>query len=336
MQLRLMMKISDKVGRPVNGLWIGAALCLLLLPTFAHGADIHPADAAKCKPVDLPILQRWSGDYPVAELKRLPEGQRKTRVGFFGDGPSFAAAWPAFKPGEKVPQVDFVENLVVFSRNRVYYNRTSIAKVTIQDGVAEVMAIETRSSAPVADKAAMAMAVIPREGVKFIQAGKERIPVPRRSLPQSAKDPLNATYLIEGQEIRLVNGHSELEAAPGASTKIRTDLFGKPIYGDLDDDGDEDTALLLVHNAGGSGTFYYVAASLNQNGQYRGTKAVLLGDRIAPQDVIIRNGVIVVNYADRRPEESMTASPSVGKSMYLMMLKGGDLAALPASPFIPP
>jgi len=113
---------------------------------------------------DLPILQKWSGNYPVAELKRLPEGQRKTRVGFFGDGASFADAWPAFKPGEKVPEVNFTESLVVFSRNMVFYNRTSIAKVTIQDGVAEVMAFETMSSAPVEDKAAMAMAVIPREG----------------------------------------------------------------------------------------------------------------------------------------------------------------------------
>ena len=329
------MKISGKVGQPVNGLWIGAALCLLLLPTFAHEADIHPADAAMGKPVDLPILQKWSGDYPVAELQRLPQGQRKTRVGFFGDGASFADAWPAFKPGEKVPEVNFTENLVIFSRNIVYYNRTSIAKVTLQDGVAEVMAFETMSSAPVEDKAAMAMAVIPREGVKFIQAGEERIPVTTRAWPQSAKDPLDATYLIEGQEIHLVNGHSEREAAPGATTKIRTDLFGKTIYGDLDDDGDEDAALLLVHNAGGSGTFYYVVAALNQNSLYCGTQAVLLGDRIAPQDVVIRNGVIVVNYADRRPEEPMTASPSVGKSMHLI-LKGGDLTALPSLLSCPP
>ncbi len=28
------------------------------------------------KPKELPILQKWSGDYPVSELRRLPENLR--------------------------------------------------------------------------------------------------------------------------------------------------------------------------------------------------------------------------------------------------------------------
>ena len=92
-----------------------------------------------------------------------------------------------------------------------------------------------------------------------------------------------------------------------------------PVFGDLDDDGDEDAALILVYDPGGSGTFYYIAATLNENGVYRGTNAVLLGDRVAPHDVAIRNGVVVANYADRRPEELMAALPSIGKSKYLTL-----------------
>ena len=50
----------------------------------------------------------------------------------------------------------------------------------------------------------------------------------------------------------------------------------------------------------------------------------LLGDRIAPQTTLVsRNprhkNVIVVNYGDRRPDEPMTAQPSVGKSVYLKL-----------------
>jgi hypothetical protein len=86
--------------------------------------------------------------------------------------------WQAFKPGEEVPEVDFSKHLVVFSRNVSFYNRTSIAKVTLKDGVADFLAIETLSSMPIEDKAGMAMAVIPRDGVKFIiQAGGAGIPV---------------------------------------------------------------------------------------------------------------------------------------------------------------
>ena len=56
-------------------------------------------------------------------------------------------------------------------------NRTSIFKVELRDGSAEILAMETMSALPIEEKVAMAMAVIPREGVTAIQAGTERIDV---------------------------------------------------------------------------------------------------------------------------------------------------------------
>ncbi len=123
------------------------------------------------------ILQMWTGDYPVSQLQLLPEGQRESPVGYIGDAETFAAVWQAWKPGEKTPEVDFGTNLVVFSRNVVFYNRTSIAKATLRDGVLEILAAETMSSRPVEDKVAMALAVIPRKGVQSIQSGETKIPV---------------------------------------------------------------------------------------------------------------------------------------------------------------
>jgi hypothetical protein len=91
------------------------------------------------------------------------------------------------------------------------------------------------------------------------------------------------------------------------------------VYGDLDGDGDDDAALILVHNPGGSGTFSYVAACLTMNGTFDGTNAVLLGDRLALQDLGIRNGVIVASFAERGSTEPMTAPPTVGMTKYLRM-----------------
>ena len=139
-----------------------------------------------------------------------------------------------------------------------------------------------------------------------------------------AMDPLNAAYIIEGEEVRLVQGRAKAEFAPGSATKIKTSVFGKPEYGDLDGDGDEDAALFLVQDPGGSGTFYYVAASLNKGAKYSGTNAVLVGDRIAPQTLKIRDGVIIADYNDRRPDEPMAAPPSVGKKK-LLAIKDGRL-----------
>lgn len=129
------------------------------------------------KPRDLPILQRWSGDYPVAQIDRLPEGQRQSRVGYFGDAETFGRFWQGFKPDTAVPAVDFGKHVVVFARNLEFYNRTLIAKVVFTHGIAEVVVSETLSARPIEDKAAMALASIPRAGIEFIQAEKERIPV---------------------------------------------------------------------------------------------------------------------------------------------------------------
>jgi hypothetical protein len=160
--------------------------------------------------------------------------------------------------------------------------------------------------------------------LSIIQVGNEPIPI---RAEQATADPLNATYTIEGMEIPLLNGRHEVWAAPNSATKIRTWVFGEPVLGDLNDDGVDEAVLLLVHAPGGSGMFYYVAAALNVNGAYRGTNGVLLGDRIAPQNVAIRNGVVIASYADRRPDESMTTPPSVGISKYLT-LEGGVLAEI--------
>jgi hypothetical protein len=128
----------------------------------------------------VPILQMWTGDYPVSQLARLPEGQRETPVGCIDDEETLAAVRQAWKPGEKTPEVDFDANLVVFSRNVAFYNRRSIAKTILRDGMLDVLVVETRSSTPVEDRVAMALAVLPRKGVQSIRSGEGRIPVPSR------------------------------------------------------------------------------------------------------------------------------------------------------------
>ena len=186
------------------------------------------------KPKNLPILQQWSGDYPVSEFQWLPENLRTSPVGYLADAETFASIWQAFKPEETVPEMDFQTNLVVFTRNVDFYNRTSIGMIKLADGVLEIVAMETMSALPIEDKVAMAMAVIPRAGVKFIQAGTSRIPVPggREAQETSATDPMQASYRIERQEVRLIDGHAEAEAAPGSATKIKTSVFGQPVFGD--------------------------------------------------------------------------------------------------------
>lgn len=135
----------------------------------------------------------------------------------------------------------------------------------------------------------------------------------------------NCAYVIDGKNITLTNGYSEEASAPGSASKIITRYFGNEVPGDFNNDGIRDAAFILTQDTGGSGTFYYVAVALGNDNKCNGTNAILLGDRIAPQTTEFQNGEIIVNYAKQKPNEPMTASPSVGVSKYFR-IDGGKLA----------
>lgn len=148
--------------------------CVLLLALITACERTPVADAP---PAETPVLQSWNGDYPVVELQRLPESRQEAGVGYLDTAAEFEAVWSAFRPAEPVPVVDFDKHIVVFVRNVDFYNQTRIGRTSIEDGVLDVLAMETMSALPIEDRVAMALAVVPREGVRFIQLGPTRVPV---------------------------------------------------------------------------------------------------------------------------------------------------------------
>lgn len=134
-------------------------------------------------------------------------------------------------------------------------------------------------------------------------------------------DTRNASYLVDGKKISLINGYAETEVVPGSASKIITRYFGNEVSGGLDSDVFADKVFILTQETGGSGVFYYVAAALGEGKSgIVGLNAVFLGDRIAPQTTEIKNGLVVVNFADRRSDEPMTAQPTVGVTKYFKVI----------------
>ncbi|MCX6754337.1 MAG: META domain-containing protein [Candidatus Nomurabacteria bacterium] len=139
----------------------------------------------------------------------------------------------------------------------------------------------------------------------------------------------DATYILNGQKIILKNGISEVEAAPGSASKIVTKYFGNDLKHDINDDGTVDDIFLVTQETSGSGVFYYVVALISTPLGLVGSNGVLLGDRITTQAINIdegkttngtnRQNVIIVNYEDRKHEESFTVAPSVEKSIWLKL-----------------
>lgn len=153
----------------------------------------------------------------------------------------------------------------------------------------------------------------------FIPSPKETATDEDEEATVATADYKNIQYTIEDESVNFVNGFAESQIDPDPSIgKVTTRYFGNEVRKDLNGDGREDIAFLVTQNSGGTGTFFYVVAAVSTESGYAGSHGYFLGDRIAPQTTESGEGdTIIVNFADRRPEESFATPPSVAKSVSL-------------------
>src|SRR5687767_8629693 len=79
----------------------------------------------------------------------------------------------------------------------------------------------------------------------------------------------NATYPSEFPRAKaapLLDGVYEEEIVPGAATRLKIQLADIAGFGQIDDDGSIDAAVVLIGSPGGSGTFIHLVAVLNDGG----------------------------------------------------------------------
>ncbi len=133
----------------------------------------------------------------------------------------------------------------------------------------------------------------------------------RKSSPEIS----DLTITIDTQEFDMSDGVAVIPPSQGSATANTLRLIGVPVLGDSDGDGNPDAALLVQHDPGGSGTFYYAVVAINDGGSYRASNALLLGDRIEPRAVEFADGRFVYTYAERRPGDAMSERGTVEKSV---------------------
>lgn len=123
-------------------------------------------------------------------------------------------------------------------------------------------------------------------------------------------DPQNATFIFEDGSITLEKGRARTEVGPGGFAEEDTILSTQIGYGDLNNDKKTDAAVILTRQGAGSGSFVYVGAFVSGLVTYKGTNTIFLGDRIVIQSITANNGVVRVNYLDRREDEPLAAEPT--------------------------
>ena len=155
---------------------LSIVLVFLLSATFACTQVIEKNSGITR--IQVPILFSLGGDFPVSELDALPEAQRLLPVGCLASQQQVDAVLQHFQEGGKgFPAVDFSTQLVLFARNTVFYNRLSIAGVTLVGDSLEVLSMSTMSAMPIKEKVAMSLAVVERSGARFIVVNGEKIEI---------------------------------------------------------------------------------------------------------------------------------------------------------------
>jgi uncharacterized surface protein with fasciclin (FAS1) repeats/uncharacterized lipoprotein YbaY len=152
------------------------------------------------------------------------------------------------------------------------------------------------------------------------------IPV-ARAAPRAAAEPLsnealaNATYptdIVPGGQVQLHDGVYE-----DTANRVRVELAGRPrATGDINDDSDPDSAVILYANTGGSGVFVLLSAVLNAGGTANPVDTVTLGDRVRPIALSIKGGEIRVTFLDRRDDQPMSARPTVPVTQRYRLIDG--------------
>jgi heat shock protein HslJ len=139
----------------------------------------------------------------------------------------------------------------------------------------------------------------------------------------SAQALRNATYSgIYDEPVTLTDGLYE-EGDPPVSVRYRDNAT---LFGDLNGDGVDDAVVFLFDSGGGSATFTYVAAQLNQNGQPVDAGAVMVEDRTQIRSVAIQDGQIALEFTTAGPGDGACCPSHMTQKSYA--LQDGKLAEL--------
>jgi peptidoglycan/xylan/chitin deacetylase (PgdA/CDA1 family) len=115
---------------------------------------------------------------------------------------------------------------------------------------------------------------------------------------------------------KLTDGEYRMRYLPDAATELIVNLGYARSFADLDEDGDEDAIVFLVVDPGGSGTFHYMVAVLNDGGISTPVTPEFLGDRVFVRSAGIESGEILVEIATHGPETPFCCLDTISERTY--------------------
>ncbi len=115
------------------------------------------------------------------------------------------------------------------------------------------------------------------------------------------------TFVGVGEDpVTLVDGHWEGEPfVEGGASRPMVGLSDFRLFGDVDDDGDDEAIVVLWTTSGGSGTFDYLAVVDRRPAGTLNLATAELGDRVKLRDARVTDGRIVLETLEAGPGDAM-------------------------------
>lgn len=141
-----------------------------------------------------------------------------------------------------------------------------------------------------------------------------------------AGDAANATFVVEGADVKLAGGRATLPGgADGGETEIQ--LTEGRLEGDLDDDGVTDLLVVVARDVAGEGATFHLAALVSDGqGGFRAAPSVPLGERLVVKNLGFDGEDIKLRLVVRDPENADPRPSKVVERRFRFV--GGALQAL--------
>jgi hypothetical protein len=128
---------------------------------------------------------------------------------------------------------------------------------------------------------------------------------------------LAQTFPETGGSVQLTDGDFSQPIA-NSSASLHVSLLNGAL-GDLNGDGAQDGAVVLVMESGGSGSFRYLATLINQDGKLVNNATSLIGDRVKVDDITIDGSAVRLALTSHVPGDPQCCPTQQENAVYLLI-----------------
>jgi heat shock protein HslJ len=142
-----------------------------------------------------------------------------------------------------------------------------------------------------------------------------------------AADPMSMTYRStwrESGQVPLERGVFRAPVAPGSAAELIVRLTGRQVFGKID--GKDAGAVILITQAGGSGSFFDLALLTRKADDWVNSDVASLGDRVDIEGLVLRDNQVVVTMTTHGPNDLMCCPTLRVERRFAV--QGGKLVAI--------